>query len=177
MADYTRPELIVPRLGGTDPAGIIKELSERLYAYESIGDRLAFYDAAVNHEFLSSSALPAGVAIPHARSDRISRLTLVVGRTGNPVVWGGKGSWLVEHVFLIAVPSTDALEHLALLSGIAGLIRRPALLARLRAAADAREMFELLKENSVGNWNRTPCEDTRPTGGEDAVVARFDLKS
>ena len=57
----------------------------------------------------------------------------------------------MEHVFLIAVPSTDALEHLALLSGIAGFIRRPEMLARLRAAADAREMFELLKEISVSN--------------------------
>jgi mannitol/fructose-specific phosphotransferase system IIA component (Ntr-type) len=141
IADYTRPELIVPRLRGSDPAGIIEELSQRLRAGGIIGDVLSFYQAVVNHEFLSNSALPAGIATPHARSAQVSRLTLAVGRTREPVVWGMKESWPVEHVFLLAVPPTDASNYLSLLSGIAGFGRRPEMLARLHAAADHRMHF------------------------------------
>jgi mannitol/fructose-specific phosphotransferase system IIA component (Ntr-type) len=41
------------------------------------------------------------------------------------------------------------MNHLALLSGIAGLGRQPEMLARLHAAADARGILDLLKEINV----------------------------
>jgi mannitol/fructose-specific phosphotransferase system IIA component (Ntr-type) len=149
IADYTRPELMVPRLGESDPPGIIKELSRRLQDQRIIGDLLSFYHAAINHEFLGHSALSLGVALPHVRSPQVARLTLAVGRTPQPVIWGARGSWPVTLVFLLAVPPTDARDHLALLSGIAGLIRQPENLARLTAASGDMEMYDLLKEIRV----------------------------
>ena len=149
VADYTRTELIVPWLRERDPAGIIEELSQRLRAQAIIGDVLSFYQAVVNHEFLSSSALPAGIATPHGRSAQVRRLTLAIGRTREPVVWGMKESLSVEYVFLLAVPSTDASDYLFLLSGIAGFGHQPEMLAKLRTAADARCIFGLLKEINV----------------------------
>ena len=149
IAAYTRPELIVPRLRESDPAGIIEELSTRLHAQGIIGDTLSFYDAAINHEFLSNSALPTGIATPHARSAQVRRLTLVIGRASEPLIWGMQESWPVEYVFLLAVPPTNALDYLSLLSGIASFGCRPELLARLRAAADTLCIFDLLKEIKV----------------------------
>ncbi|MGO8766599.1 MAG: PTS sugar transporter subunit IIA [Limisphaerales bacterium] len=149
IADYTRPELIVPQLRECDAAGIIGELSQRFHAGGVIGDVLSFYQAVVNHEFLSNSALLAGIATPHGRSTQVNRLTVAMGRTSEPVVWGMKESLSVEYVFLLAVPSTDASNHLSLLSGIAAFGRRPDMLARLHTAADARGIFELLKEISM----------------------------
>jgi PTS system fructose-specific IIC component len=144
LADYTRAELVVARLRASDPLGIIEELSHALRLQEVLGDLFSFYHAAVNHEFLSNSALPAGLAIPHARSTQVSRLTMAVGRTAKPVIWGGKGSLPVDLVFLLAVPATAAQDHLSLLSGIAGLANQSEMLRQLRAAPDARGMFELL---------------------------------
>jgi mannitol/fructose-specific phosphotransferase system IIA component (Ntr-type) len=149
VADYTRPELIVPRLRERDPAGIIEELSQHLRTSGIITDVLSFYQSVVNHEFLSNSALPAGIATPHARSAQVGRLTLAIGRTSEPVVWGMKESLSVEYVFLLAVPPTDASNYLFLLSGIASFGSRPGMLARLHTAADARCIFDLLKEINV----------------------------
>ena len=149
IADYTRPELIVPRLRERDPAGIIEELSQRLRAGGIIADVLSFYQAVVNHEFLSNSALPAGIATPHARSAQVGRLTLAVGRTSEPVVWGVEESWPVEYVFLLAVPPTDASNYLSLLSSIAGFGRQPEMLARLHTAADAASILGLLNQICV----------------------------
>jgi PTS system fructose-specific IIC component len=149
VADYTRPELIVPRLRECEPAGIIEELSQRLRASGIISDVLSFYQAVVNHEFLSNSALPAGIAMPHARSAQVGRLTLAIGRVSEPVVWGRKGSLSVEYVFLLAVPPTDASNYLSLLSGIASFASQPEMFARLHTAADTRCIFDLLKEIKV----------------------------
>jgi len=151
IAAYTHPELIVSRLRESDPAGIIEELSTRLHEQGIIGDTLSFYDAAINHEFLSNSALPTGIATPHARSTQVRRLTLVIGRASEPLIWGMQESWPVEYVFLLAVPPTDALDYLSLLSGIAGFGRRPGLLARLHAATDEQSIFNLLKEIKVSS--------------------------
>ncbi len=146
VAAYTRPDLIIPRLQASDPAGIIKELSHQLRAQNVIGEVLAFYHAALNHDLLNNPALPAGFAIPHARSAQVGRLAFALGRTRQPVLWGVRRNWAVDQVFLIAVPATNAREYLALLSGIAGLARQPDMLAGLRAAADASSIFERLNE-------------------------------
>ena len=148
LADYTRPELIIPQLRETDPAGIIEELSFRLRAHAMVGDVLTFYNDVINREFLSNSAMSAGIATPHARSAQVRRLTMAVGRAPEPVVWGMRGSRPVELVFLIAVPSTDAVDCFSVLSGIANLGGQSKILAHLRVASDAQEIFELLKERN-----------------------------
>ena len=145
LADFTRPELIVTRLRESDPAGIIEELSRQFRAQGVVVDVLSFYHAAVNQEFLFNSATPAGFALPHARSPQVGRVTLAIGRISEPVIWGLRGSWPVETVFLIAVPPGDTTDYLALRSGLANLGRQVEMLARLRTAADAHEIFGLLQ--------------------------------
>jgi mannitol/fructose-specific phosphotransferase system IIA component (Ntr-type) len=90
-----------------------------------------------------------GIAAPHGRSAQVRRLTLAIGRTREPVVWGMKESAAVKYIFLLAVPPTDASNYLSLLSGIASIGSRPEMLARLQTAADARRIFNLLKEIKV----------------------------
>ena len=56
LADYTRLELIVPRLRERDTAGIISELSQVLQRQGGVPDVLPFYQAALNQEMLANSA-------------------------------------------------------------------------------------------------------------------------
>lgn len=149
IADYTRPGLIVPSLRETDPAGIIEELSHCLRVHGVLDDVLSFYHTVLNQEFLSNSATSAGIALPHARSPQVRQLTLAIGRAEQPVVWGLRASWSVKYVFLLAVPSTDALNYLSLLSSLARLGRQPEMLDRLRLAAGTQDIFELLQEIRV----------------------------
>lgn len=46
LADFTRRQLIVPRLRENDTAGIISELSQVLQTQNSVPDVLPFYHAA-----------------------------------------------------------------------------------------------------------------------------------
>ena len=67
LVRYTRPALIVPQLRERDTAGVVKELSQPLQQEGCVADVLAFYHAALNHEFLVNSAIEGGIAFPHAR--------------------------------------------------------------------------------------------------------------
>ena len=144
LADYTRPALIVPRLREEDTAGIISELSQALQREGCVPDVLPFYQAALNQELLTNSALDGGFAFPHARLGGIKRLQFAFGRAPEPIVWGAKSSWPVQLIFLLAVPATDAAGYLHLLASLARLGQQPEVLAQLRAAENAESILAVL---------------------------------
>lgn len=144
LADYTRPPLIVPRLREGDTAGIISELSQILQQQGGVPDVLEFYQAALNQELLTNSALDCGLAFPHARLSGIKRLQFAFGRTPQPIVWGAKSSWPVQLIFLLAVPATDAAGYLQLLACLARLGQQPEVRAQLRAAENGEAILTVL---------------------------------
>ena len=144
LADYTRPALIVPRLREEDTAGIISELSQALQREGYVPDVLPFYQAALNQELLTNSALDCGLAFPHARLGGIKRLQFAFGRAPEPIVWGAKSSWPVQLIFLLAVPATDAAGYLHLLASLARLGQQPEVLAQLRAAENVESILAVL---------------------------------
>jgi len=149
LADYTGQELIVPQLRERDTAGIISELSQVLQGQGELEDVLPFYQAALNQELLANSALDSGVAFPHARLSAVKRLQFAFGRTPEPVVWGGRRSWPVQLVFLLAVPATMVSGYLQLLSSLSRLGQQPELLAQLRSAETAEAIRAVLERITV----------------------------
>jgi mannitol/fructose-specific phosphotransferase system IIA component (Ntr-type) len=149
LADYTRPALIVPRLREGDTAGIISELSQALQRECCVPDLLPFYQAALNQELLTNSALECGLAFPHARLGGIKRLQFAFGRKPEPIVWGAKSAWPVQFIFLLAVPATDAAGYLHLLASLARLGQQPERLAQLRTAESAEAILAALESIRV----------------------------
>ena len=145
VADYTRLELIAPQLRERDTAGVISELSHILQNQGAVPDVLPFYQAALNQELLANSALDSGLAFPHARLSGVKRLQFAFGRTSDPVVWGGRSSWPVQLIFLLAVPATDVAGYLRLLASLARLGQQPELLAQLRLVDTAEAILALFE--------------------------------
>ena len=145
LADYSSLELIVPQLRERDTAGIISELSHILQRHGAVPDVLPFYQAALNQELLANSALDTGLAFPHARLSGVKQLQFAFGRTSDPVVWGGRSSWPVQLIFLLAVPATDVAGYLRLLASLARLGQQPELLAQLRLADTAEAILAVLE--------------------------------
>lgn len=146
LADYTRRALVVPRLRERDTAGIIGELGQVLQREGAVPDVLPFYQAALNQELLANSALESGLAFPHARLSGVKQLQFAFGRTPQPVTWGGRDSWPVQLVFLLAVPATDAAGYLHLLASLARLGQQPEILAELRAAERVEPILAALQQ-------------------------------
>ena len=146
LASFTQPGLIVPRLRERDTAGIIGELSRLLQRQGFVADLLPFYQSALNQELLANSALECGLAFPHARLSGVKQLQFAFGCTPEPVLWGAKGSWPVQLIFLMAVPATDAASYLQLLASLAKLGQQPELLAELRAAENPGAVLGALEQ-------------------------------
>jgi mannitol/fructose-specific phosphotransferase system IIA component (Ntr-type) len=146
LADFTSPGLIIPHLRGQDAATVIQELSRALRNEQRVPDLLPFYHAALNREFLVSTDMEEGMAFPHARLAGLNELSFALGRSAQPLAWGGRVDRTVRLVFLIAVPATDSTQYLWLISGLVRMAKDPALLERLHTAADTFQILEVLQQ-------------------------------
>ncbi len=140
-----------PQLREQDSAGVIQELSQLLHRESYIPDLLPFYNAAMNREYLISTAMEYGMAFPHARVIGLERLSFALGKCGDHIAWGPKGAVPVDIVFLMAVPATDATGYLQLLSAVARLSKNSELIYQLRTAETQAAMFEVLKQVTMPN--------------------------
>ena len=146
LAEFTRCELIVPRLGECDPAGILGELSRVLGRSGCVPDALSFYQAALHQESLSDSPTRSLIAVAHGRLGGVHRLQFALGRHPMPVLWSARNRRPVQLVFLLAVPATESACYLLLLSRLARLGQDAETVARLLAADDAPALLAVLAE-------------------------------
>ena len=146
LASFTEPALIVPQLHSQEPAAVIQELSQALQRRQRVPDLLPFYHAVMNREFLISTALDYGIALPHARLGGLKELCFAVGRSRNTIQWGPKGVMPVRLVFLLAVPSTEAADYLLLMAGLSRLGKDTAQVEALLNASTAEEILSLFNQ-------------------------------
>ncbi len=150
LADFTAPDLILPRLRGRDASGVIQELSEVLARAGRVPDFLPFYQAVLNREFLVSTDMEAGMAFPHARLLEAEELVFALGRSDEALRWGGRTAPSVRLVFLLAVPENGTTPYLQLISGLARLSRQPASMDALLSAPEAPQLMAALGQMTVG---------------------------
>lgn len=148
LADFTRSNLILPRLRGNDAASVIRELAEALEQGGDIRNALEFSQAALDRERKASTEMTAGMAFPHARFTGVNQIRFALGRSEQPLRWGLEGSSSVRLVFLLAIPIDDTLQSLRLISGLARLSKESPTLTHLMEATDAIRMLDIL--GSVG---------------------------
>ena len=151
LADFTSAGLIIPHLRGQDVATVIQELSQAMQRERRVPDLLPFYHAALNREFLVSTDMEAGMAFPHARLPGLQELCFALGRSGETLTWGTRAARPIRLVFLIAVPATDSIQYLLLISGLARLAKDSRLVEKLHAGQDTAQILEVLQQVKLRN--------------------------
>jgi mannitol/fructose-specific phosphotransferase system IIA component (Ntr-type) len=148
LADFTTSGMILPELRGQDVAGVIQELSQAMHRAGRISDVLPFYHATLNRELLVSTDMEGGIAFPHGRVTNLSEVCFAYGRTREALPWGGSGR-PVRMVFLLAVPATDWLDYLALVSSLARLAKQSALVETLAQAQSLEAIIEVFRKIKI----------------------------
>ncbi|HWB03470.1 MAG TPA: PTS sugar transporter subunit IIA [Verrucomicrobiales bacterium] len=101
--------------------------------HPSVPGPLEAIEAAIlEREALMSTALPNGIAFPHARSALVTAPVAAFGRCESLVSFGEVPVWLIVAV---ATPPSQTVEHLQLLSWFTRRCAEAAVLAKLREAS------------------------------------------
>ncbi|CAN5166993.1 PTS IIA-like nitrogen regulatory protein PtsN [soil metagenome] len=101
-------------------------------------------DALLEREALGSTGLGAGVAVPHARIEGLSRICAVFVRLDAPVEYGSVDDRPVDLLFALFAPPSDGAEHLRALAAVSRALRSPELrenLRQVRTTDAARALF------------------------------------
>ena len=130
---------------GTDAPTVVRALADRLRAAGRIEDPDALVEVVLARETIGSTALPGGLAMPHARSESVTAPSVVAARLPEPVTWTD-GSGPVRLVLLIAAPAEDAEGYLALLQQVASACVKKSFLDDAAGAAGSAELAEVLAQ-------------------------------
>ncbi|MCE9583201.1 MAG: PTS sugar transporter subunit IIA [Planctomycetes bacterium] len=154
LTDLVSRESVVGDILSTDKKGALRELVEALrVARKPAGFKTTeVLGALMKREKMGTTGMGGGVALPHAKVEKISALYGALGRSKAGVDFGAVDGEKVHLIFMLVSPPVEADEHLAVLKRVSAGIRLPNMSKFLRAAKDSKAIWDLLREmdQSVG---------------------------
>jgi PTS system nitrogen regulatory IIA component len=106
-------------------------------------------DCLKAREQLGSTAIGAGVAVPHSRVRGLEQALALYIRPRTPIPFDAPDGKLVAHIVVIFVPEQATHAHLQLLAGVAELFQDSRVKDELRACIDANSVARLFTEWSA----------------------------
>ena len=126
---------------------LLELISETLAKKNKELNSREIFESLCVREQLGSTGLGDGVAIPHGRISGTRDVEALFLQLIKPLPFDADDGKPVDLIFALAVPKHCTEDHSKLLSSIAERFSDPELLERLRKAADANEIWQLLSNS------------------------------
>lgn len=122
----------------------IDRLSGLLTGSGKVNDRNHFVKAVLEREKLGSTAIGAGIAIPHARANTVNEVSIAFARSGDGIDFNSVDGDPVHLIFLLAAPIESGSLYLKLLARISRLLRYQDLIEDLKKATTKEEVIKII---------------------------------
>lgn len=133
-----RTAAFVNPLAGGSETEAIERLLEELKANPLVSDLAELRRAVIERQKVDPPFLPMGVAFPHARTDSVRGIVIVVGISPQPIPFSAGSAKLV---LLIGVPKKAVAEYLELTSFLARHLRGENVLDRLMGTTNIEQFL------------------------------------
>jgi len=143
LTDLLQPEAIFPTLRVNGKKQALQEMSERAAQVSGLSAREIF-DALLQRERLGSTGVGDGIAIPHGKLAKCSRIFGIFARLERAIDFEALDGLPVDLIFLLIAPESAGADHLKALAMIARVLRDPNTATQLRASRDASALYSLL---------------------------------
>ena len=150
LTDLVAPNAIIPALKVNGKKQAIQELAARAAELTGQNER-AVFDILMQREKLGSTGVGNGIAIPHGKLPKFTRLFGLFARLDRAVDFEALDGQPVDLVFLLLAPETAGADHLKALARVARLLRDPQVAHKLRESRDAEALYAVLTmEHATG---------------------------
>ncbi|MFF2194619.1 fructose-specific PTS transporter subunit EIIC [Streptomyces sp. NPDC058157] len=147
LSGYLTERTVRTELAAGTKEEAIREMAEMLAATGNVRDVAELVRVALAREAQGTTGLGESIAIPHAKTDAVSRPTVGFARSGEGIEWGALDGTKARLVFMIAVPEAAAGdEHLRILALLSRKLMDGGFRDRLGSAPDGPAVLELLRE-------------------------------
>ncbi len=147
ILEYLAPERVKLSLSGRTKEEVIKEMAH-LFIESNVIDSedLEEFVMEINErEKLTPTGMQDGIAIPHARTPLVKKLSLALGISNEGVDFESMDGEPSKLIFMIAAPEDTKKEHLDLLAEISKLSYEEELVEQIENVKTVEEIFEKLK--------------------------------
>lgn len=148
LCDFVMTEAIVPQLASTERDDVIRELVDALIkagaAPESLKQELI--DMIVDREKHGSTGFGKGVAVPHVKHDKITKMAATIGISQAGVDFKALDKAPVYSIVLILSPKSKPDEHLQAMENIFSNLQKDTFRRFLRQATTTEEVVDLMQE-------------------------------
>jgi fructose-specific phosphotransferase system IIA component len=148
ILDFLSKKAILTDIKSTKKEEVIKELVELLISSGEIDKRFRnkLFEALIARESLGSTAIGQGVAIPHAKSDCVTKLVAAFGLSRKGVDFDSLDGEPAHIFFLLVAPQDSAGPHLKALARISRLLKDKYFRDSLRACSDDKSVVKIVTQ-------------------------------
>ncbi len=126
---------------------VIRELVDVLDKAGKISDTESVFKAVIARENMGSTGLEKGIAVPHAKTEKVKTLTLAIGIAPDGVDFDSLDGEPSKLFFLLLAQPNQSGPHIEALAEIARITRSQSFCRLLSNAATADEVVELFRED------------------------------
>lgn len=146
LSDLIEEKLIIPELDADNKQDVLKQMCN-LFVQAGIVENLdRFIQVIEAREAIESTAIGAGIAIPHGRSATVKKLAVAFAKSSNGVDFEALDGKPVRLIFMIAASEEARREYLQAVAKIARLLKIKNLKQKLLQATDKDEVMKAIEE-------------------------------
>ena len=148
IMDFLSKKAIVMDIKSTKKEDIMRELVDALINSGEIEKRHRnkLVEALLAREALGSTAIGQGIAIPHAKSDCVTKLVAAFGLCKKGVDFDSLDGELAYIFFLLVAPQDSAGPHLKALARISRLLKDKYFRDSLRGCTDDKAVVKIITQ-------------------------------
>lgn len=132
---------IIPNLRSKTKNEVIEELLEVLNRNGMISDRDAALDSILEREQSMSTGMQHGVALPHGKTDAVSRITVAIGLSRHGIDFQSIDGEPSKIFVLILSPLNTGGPHIQFLASLSALLNSPEARDALLACKSREEIY------------------------------------
>ncbi|MFF4103582.1 fructose-specific PTS transporter subunit EIIC [Streptomyces sp. NPDC001903] len=147
LSGYLTARTVKTELASGSKEAAIREMAEMLATTGNVRDVDELVRVALAREAQGTTGLGESIAIPHAKTDAVSRPTVGFARSAAGIEWGSPDGTKARLVFMISVPEAAAGdEHLRILALLSRGLMDADFRDRLESAPDGPAVLDVLRE-------------------------------
>ena len=149
LGNLLSAETILPEMQATERYAAIAELVDLLVKHGQIAgpDKDAVLSALRAREETMSTGIGFGIAIPHASSDKVTKVVAAFGRSSKGLEFEALDNSPVKFVVLFVVPKDQFQTHLRTLAAIAKFLNDRNVRERLGTAPTAQDILAVFEKS------------------------------
>lgn len=147
LSGYLTGRTVKTELVSDSKEAAIREMAEMLATTGNVRDVDELVRVALAREAQGTTGLGESIAIPHAKTDAVTRPTVGFARSDAGIEWGALDGTKARLVFMISVPEAAAGdEHLRILALLSRKLMDTGFRERLQSAPDRDAILDVLRE-------------------------------